>query len=298
MTVSDVVVQLGGFATTRELKAAGASERMLTAAVRFGHVRRVRNGWYSTVHPDDPRFRAVRVGGRLTGISAFRAWGAWILRRADPLHVAVPYNAARLRESQTARVHFGPRGGGGTRTEVSVHDALVRLMLDEPPDVVVPCIDWLLHSGRADLIDIHRAGLDVPASRRRVLDLIDQRSQSVLESVARVRLRQRGLRVDSQQPTGELGASDLLVEGAVTLELDGRQYHADRFEEDRRRDLITTIEGKHVLRVSEPMVREVWSHIVTAIGASLRARRVGNSGSPAPIGPIPKQPHRARDRGS
>jgi very-short-patch-repair endonuclease len=298
MGIAELVAARGGFATTRELRAAGATERMLTAAVRFRHVRRARNGWYSTAPPADPRFRAVRVGGRLTGLSAFRAWGAWVLPRASVLHVAVPYNAARLRDRAGVRVHYVESDGHGSATEVSVADALLRVLLDEPPDVAVACMDWLLHTGRADLIDLHRVALRVPRSRQGVMRLVGGRSQSVLESVARARLRQSGFHVLTQQRTGELGASDLVIEGAVALELDGRAFHADSFESDRRRDLQTTREGKHVIRASERMMREVWPQIEGAVRAALRARGVGISGSPARAAPIPRQPHRAPAWGS
>ena len=298
MDIARHVRDSGGFATTRELRRAGASEWMLTHAVRAGHVRRVRNGWYSTVDPGDARYIAVRVGGRLTGVSAFRQWGAWILPRTLPIHVAVPYNAARLRDVALVRLHYAQRATSVSRTEVSLHDALVRLLLDEPAEVVVPCIDWLLHTGRADLIDVHRAAADVPADRRAFVELADRASQSVLESVARVRLVQKGFHVLTQQRTGEVGSVDLLVEGSITLELDGRGYHEDSFEGDRRRDLVTTIEGKHVIRVSERMLREVWPGIVAAIEAGLRARHLGNSGSPTPSPPQRRQPHRAASRTS
>jgi len=296
--LSVVVESQGGFATTRELRALGATERMLTAAVRFGHVRRVRNGWYSTVDRSDLRFRAVRRGGRLTGISAFVQWGGWVLFRPSVLHVAVPDNAARLRHTWRVRTHYEPRQLGGTKTEVSVCDALVRVMLDERPDVSVPCIDWVLRSGRADLIDVERCVLELPLRARQIMRLVDRESRSVLESVARVRLLQAGFRVASQRRTGLLGASDLVVEGQIALELDGREFHEKRFESDRRRDLITTTEGKHVIRASRRMVLDQWPAIVGAIRAALAARRVGNSGTVVvPMRPL-RQPHRRAAQGS
>ena len=288
----------GGFATTRELHASGATDRMLTAAVRFGHLRRARNGWYSTADPRDPRFLAVRRGGRLTGISAFAQWGAWILTRPAVVHVAVPFGAARLRQVPGVRTHYQADWSGGSRTEVSVHHALVQLMLGHPADVAVPCIDWLLRSARADLIDVERCVLELPDRGRRIMRLVDRESQSVLESVARVRLIRAGFRVESQRRTGELGASDLVIEGEVALELDGREFHEHAFESDRRRDLVTTLEGKHVIRVSRRMLRERWPSIEAAIRAALAARSVGNSGTAWGAARIPRQTHRRATRAS
>lgn len=298
MSVRAVVDERGGFATTRELRSRGATKRMLTAAVRFGHVRRVRKGWYSTRPVHDAEFRAVRVGGRLTGISAFRAWGAWVLETPKLVHVAVPLNASRLRPEPGVRVHYEPLSPGGDHSTVSLHDALVRVMLDEPADVAVPCIDWLFRTGRADLIDVERCVLELPAQRRVIMSLVDRGSQSVLESVARVRLLQVGFAVTSQQRTGLAGATDLVIQESVALELDGREFHAPYFERDRRRDLVTTIEGRHVIRVSESMLREEWPHVEAAIRSALAARRVPKSGTSAVLARASQRGNRFRAKRS
>src|SRR4051812_41274173 len=91
------VERAGGFSTSRQLKAQGFSDRSLTLAVRTQQIARVRNGHYSTRSVDDPAFRAVRVGGRLTGLSALAAMGCWIWRAPARLHVAVPAHSSRLR---------------------------------------------------------------------------------------------------------------------------------------------------------------------------------------------------------
>jgi very-short-patch-repair endonuclease len=257
---------------------------MLTAAVRFGVIRRARNGWYSTYPPSDPRFRAIRVGGRLTGLSAFDAWGAWVWRPAPVIHISVPPNAARLRRQPGVRIHHESLLRPGTKTSVSVVDALVRVLLDEPAEVAVPCADWARRTERIGLIDFETCLLQLPRRLQHIRELCDRNSQSVVESVARVRLRQSGFRVHSQQRTGDLGATDLVVEDHVALELDGRAFHADSFERDRRRDLVTTIEGRHVIRVSALMVRDSWGQIDAAIRQALAARGAGNSGDiPPPL---------------
>lgn len=264
---------------------------MLTAAVRSGAAHRVRNGWYSTLDPSDPRFRAVRVGGRLTGLSAFEVWGGWVWRRPPLVQVCVPANAARLRAVAGVELHYDD-APGGTASEVSVVSAMTRVLLDEEPEVAIPCVDWALRTGRADRIDVERAFLSLPLPRREVSRLVDWRSQSVLESVARVRLRQAGFRVRSQQKTGDLGGSDLTIEGSVVLETDGRKFHEKSFESDRRRDLVTTIEGRHVIRASYSMVRDEWPAILAAIRAALASRYVGSSGDFVRVGPSRQRSHR------
>jgi hypothetical protein len=58
------VQSLGGIAQKQQLVALGVRGFQLAAAVRIGEVIRVRNGWCSTFDEQDPRLRAVRVGGR------------------------------------------------------------------------------------------------------------------------------------------------------------------------------------------------------------------------------------------
>src|SRR5258707_14354661 len=77
--LSEIVNSLGGMAQKQQLVRRGAHDRDLTAAVRSRDVVRVRNGWYSTMDETSPELRAVRVGGRLTGISAIAAPGGWVL---------------------------------------------------------------------------------------------------------------------------------------------------------------------------------------------------------------------------
>lgn len=73
--IAEWLDELGGIAQKRQIVARGATDWMLTAAVRSGAVFRARQGWYSIVPELDAEVRAVRVGGRLTGISAIRHWG-------------------------------------------------------------------------------------------------------------------------------------------------------------------------------------------------------------------------------
>ena len=292
MGIRELVDGLGGFAARPQLLSAGATDRMLAGAVRAGLVRRVRNGWYSTAELTDPRFIAVRTGGRLTGLSAFQAWGAWIWRRPGVVHVAVSDNAARLRRQPGVKVHWEPQSSGGSATIVSLHDAIVRVLVDEPAELSVPCVDWALATGRVNRIDVERCLLELPRSVSSIGRLIDEESQSVLESVARVRLIRSGFRVASQQPTGDSGASDLVIEDAVALELDGREFHADHFERDRRRDLVTTVEGRHVLRVTSRVLRNEWPLVEAAIRTALAGRRVKNSGHSLAVGSGSQRAHR------
>lgn len=165
---------------------------------------------------------------------------------------------------------------------VSLHDALVRVALDHDLEVSVPCFDWAFRTGRLDRFAFERVLVDLPAHARVIAHWVDPRSQSLLESIARVRLMRRGWNVRSQVRVGDLEAIDLVANDMVGLELDGKEYHESTFERDRRKDAMIAIEGRHAIRASYGMVVHEWSLVQRAIAAALRARGAHYSVTPPP----------------
>jgi very-short-patch-repair endonuclease len=306
MDIGELVHALGGVAQKRQLVARGARDIDLTRAVRSEVVTRARQGWYTTVDASEPRVRAVRVGGRLTGISAIRDWGGWVLGE-HPLHVSVPQNAARLR-SQWNRKKRGGVGRGvrlhwdspatleqGTVWHVSLIQALVRVVVDEDLETAVASIDWALHTGRLDEFDFERLILELPISKRWIREWVDGACESLPESLARTRFRLAGHSVQIQVALGRQRI-DMVVDDIVGLEINGKQFHAGTFEEDQQKNIDITIAGFHAMSVSAKMVFTNWGRFLQAVEIALASHappNVGNSGN---------RPRRARalpqDRGA
>lgn len=295
MDTASIVRQLGGIASTASLAAAGLSDYRVRSAVRAGVVVRVRNGWVTTLSATEPRVQAVRAGGLLTGISALRELGAWVLDPPPCVHIAVPAHASGRRARPDQLLHWENPTAPPSRPGVAaLGDALVRLALDESLDVAVPCFDWALFTARLDRVDFERILLRLPPSLRTIRAHIDRNSQSLLESIARVRLHARGWQVRSQVRVGVDSAIDLVVEDHVALELDGRAFHESTFETDRRKDLAITMEGRHAIRVSMTMLRDSWGDVEAAIGCALAARRHGDRGNSGELTPVLRAKLRAR----
>jgi very-short-patch-repair endonuclease len=295
--MADIAAQvhsLGGLAQKQQLVRRGATDLDLTRAVKSGAVTRARQGWYSTLAASDPRFRAARVGGRLTGISAIAAMGGWVLGE-HPLHVAVPRNAARLRsqwdrhermrypESGGVIVHWDSGGHDtGSAHTVSLMTALRDLFLDENFEEAVAALDWAMHTGLFDEIDLHRLIRALPADFAELADWADIDCESLPESLGRTRMRLRGHAVRSQVDLTSGERLDLVVDECVGLETDGEQFHRDRFERDRLKDLAIAIDGYHGIRVSARTVFHAWPLAEAAIEAALAQHGVvppfGNSG--------------------
>jgi hypothetical protein len=295
LDIAKIVHSLGGLAHKRQLVARGARDVDLTRAVRDGVVSRARQGWYTTLSKTDARVRAVRVGGRLTGISAIVQAGGWILGD-HPLHVSVPDNAARLRSQRNRRVRFdmSARAGvvlhwdgigvveRGTAASVGLSDALYRVVLDEDLETAVAALDWALRTGALDLVDLESLILRLPGDHRFIRAWVDEHCDSLPESLTRTRLRLRGHAVTSQVRLGDLERIDLVVDDCVGIETDGEEFHLTRFERDRRKDLNITIENLYALRPSARMIFSEWDLVLlaieTAISMHVRAPAIGNSG--------------------
>jgi very-short-patch-repair endonuclease len=281
-TVANWVISLGGIAQKQQLVALGATDYGLTVAVRSGAVFRARHGWYSTVPASEEVLRAVRVGGRLTGLCAIRELGGWAWS-SGTLHVSVPRNGARHRSqwNSTVRLSVATRTGvvlhwdgdhvvgRGTRTTVALQDALLRVVLDENLEEAVAALDWALHLGMLgpqafeELID------RLPPRLRPIRDWVDPACESFPESLARTRLRMRGYRVRSQVPMNGSRRIDLVVEEQVALEVDGDEFHRDKFIEDRYKDLFITVLHLHVIRPPAIAIFNDWDFVLAAIEAAL-----------------------------
>ena len=295
-SIRKMVEGLGGLAQKQQLVALGAHDRMLTAAIRSGSVLRARQGWYSMFAEHDLALRAARVGGRLTGISALVAQGAWSWNEC-PLHVSVPRQAGRLREQWDRFRRLNPSSSkdvvlhwdddvafaGGNATTVSVAEALRCVVLSEPFEVAVAAFDWAFKSGAIDRMAFERIVLALPEDARMIGHWVDPRCDSILESVVRVWLQFAGYHVVSQVGVGDIERIDLVVEGEVALELGGKT-HEGRREADWRKNVKITTEGRHPILATYSMVREEFGSIVEAIEVALRRRHpgrvpVGNSGN-------------------
>jgi very-short-patch-repair endonuclease len=292
-SVSAIVRSLGGMAQKQQLVARGVRGFHLTAAVRSREVVRVRNGWYSTLDEQDPRLRAVRVGGRLTGISALAMRGAWILGK-HPLHVSLHENAARMRTQDNRHQRLNVRAPhgvalhwdepsvrlAGSATEVGLVDALLRVIMDEDFEVAVAVLDWAIHSGSIDRQDFEELVVRLPRERRGIAGWVDPQCESLPESLARTRLRLAGHLVVSQVQLGDLQRIDLVIDGHIGLEVDGKQFHSDRFESDRSKDVDITLQHLHALRPSASAIFYRWDRVAAAIDTALADRGVSlqNSG--------------------
>lgn len=283
-TIAELVSSAGGVLHKRDLVASGATDRHLTAAVRSRSVSRPRRGWYSTWSSHDPRYIAVAVGGRLTGASALHLLGAWSWSsRRPPLTVSVPETASRLRRRRGVRVVWDPfeLSSRGSTWAVDPRDALARAVVEARSfeDAVI-LVDWAREAGIVHDDDdaaevLSRKGVDAAG----LVAWSEGGAESILESAAGTRLRRAGRHVVRQVPIeGTSKIIDMVVDGIIGFETDGRAHHERRFHEDRVKDADIARDGRVPFRASTTMVQDRWRSTAEAIDSLIHT-----AGGPRPV---------------
>ena len=271
----------GGVAATHELLRDGHTSHSLTRAVRRGEVIRARQGHYCSPELAPAQIRAVRVGGRLTGLAAADAYGFWTPSHAE-LHVAVNQHARGLRAPDDARARLSERTGGavarwgatpagGTRGLVDPAACLLDIARRHPPLIAFAVAESALAGSVISMAAWQRALNTLPACARGKLEAADRKSESGGESQLRFHLLSMHVELRQQVRFRGVGRVDFLIGNGLIIEADGAEFHTSRtaFEEDRRRDALLTAQGYRVLRFSYTQIVSRWTEVEAAIRAAI-----------------------------
>jgi len=257
---------MSGIYSTRALTERGLTKKGIALSVHDRRLVRLRRGWYADETAEPLVAHAVARGGALTCVSAISAFGVWTLPHPD-LHVrSAPGTqvsggvGVRVHSSRTSVTH--PVDRPETALAIAIG------CLDLRAAVVV--VDSVLNRAVIPELVVDRILSATPRGRR-VLALCDGRAESGIETLPRLALRSRNLRVRTQVVIPQIGRVDLLIGERLILEVDGREWHSD-FERDRSRDRELAARGYLVLRASYRQVMSEWPHIEEQILALVRRR--------------------------
>lgn len=289
------------FWTTQDLHRVGKSKRAIARAVEHGLLIAVRRGHYAVPGTDASLIRAVRVGGVATASTASRARGLWTppdarlsappdrhrLTPSDPrLHVAVPANAPRLQDpdmpgapllrSEDVVLHWtepaelSAAAGTGIASPLLMLEHVFRV---HPAERAVAVVDSALKHRYLRRADLHALAARLPRHLEHAVHSATALSDSGIESIARFRLGLLGLDVEVLVRLSDIGTVDLLIDGWLVVELDGREFHeGEQFERDRRRDLRAATRRYRTLRFSWRQVMFEWAAVESAVLAALATR--------------------------
>lgn len=140
-----------------------------------------------------------------------------------------------------------------------------------PPEHALAVLDSALHHRFLRTADLPALAARLPARLRSVVAAADGRADSGIETITHYLLRLLGLRVTVHPLLPGIGEVDLLVEGRLVVELDGKEWHdpGDAFERDRRRDLVAASTRYRTLRFTWRQVLFEWPSVEAAVLAAL-----------------------------
>ncbi|WP_286279057.1 endonuclease domain-containing protein [Naasia aerilata] len=197
------------------------------------------------------------------------------------MHVAMPFSA----DGRRMRAARGDEWAGVTvhwrsRTDrVEWDDGISPVLVAaehtaqcQPPHLAIAVLDSLLHRRMASLGGVQSVLAAMPAHVRKLAPLVDGRSEEGIESIARYRLHEAGITAVPQVPVPGVGRVDLLIDGWLAIELDGRETHAQEraFSADRRRSALLLQHGVLALHFSYAHVLYEWPLILATVQAALR----------------------------
>lgn len=261
--------------TTAELRALGATPGTIRDSIAAGELFRIIKGWYGTAATPKDAVLAMRMGGRLGCVSALGLHGAWIPPRLGT-HVVFPTAASGRRSAGRERGttvvrHWSARRDrtgsafGVAPLDVAVSDALGCL----PPHLLIAVLDSLLHE---HLISRNRLEALIRRGPRRVHHLIDHlepRSESGIESIVRYLLAIAGIRAQVQVQVTMPSADrvDIEVDDRLVIEADGRETHAKEaaFTRDRVRVVRLMREGRIVLQFAFATIMYDFDFVLEAV---------------------------------
>lgn len=288
MDVDELLERQGGMARRRQLRKAGMTRRALRAAVAAGRLRPLTPDLYATTdpRPDDLlRGAVLRLGAVISHQSAALLWGIELATTPAQPHVTVGRNRGRAAH-EGVEVHRRDVGPDEREylEEVPI-TSLLRTLLDLarslPPAEAVAAVDSALRQRLVTLDALAAAARALPPGQgrpkvQRVLELADPRSGSVLESLLRVLLAERGLPAPrSQLYIRGAGRVDFAWEAQrLVVETDGFAFHSDRasYRSDRRRGNALVRRGWVVLRFSWEDVLHEPDYVVASVREVLAVR--------------------------
>jgi predicted transcriptional regulator of viral defense system len=276
------LVAVGGFARRATLRDISRTE--LSRALTSGRIIRVGRGFYGLGLPrgaDALAAGAARTGGVVSHDSAAVLWHLE-MAHVPGQHLTVPRNRSRV-AVEGIEIHRADLEAGEIQQRAVVAvTSVLRTVLDcartLPIRYAVVIADSALRNGLVryeELLAACRAATGRGAERvRRVGELADPNSASVLESLLRVLLAENGLRPPmSQYPVYDsqgriIARADFAwPRERLIVEVDGFEFHSSRadYRKDRRRWNAFTRMNWRVLRFSWEDVVEHPEYVVDAV---------------------------------
>lgn len=288
-SLTTFVAHRGHIVRRADIVRAGFTDAHIRAALARGYLDRVRHGWYATRDVPDIVLRAVRVGGRMTGLAALRLHDLFLPKPAF-VDLVVPRNAAGLRRpgdmKSRLRISDGIRVSwiDGARSNrpaadwrASDDDALLHVLTLESREVAVASCDAAIRYLGFDEDRIDRVFARAPTRVQCWRADVDGRADAWGETIVRLRAKDAGLPFDPQPHVLGVGRLDGQIAPRTFVEIDGRQHDEEwtgktpsSFERDHERDVELASQGKRAIHLTYRQILNSWDRCLDAL---IRARQ-------------------------
>lgn len=278
----EATVRLAGFLRRRDLLGLGFTDGAIRAGLARQRIFRVRHGWFSVPDAPDAAVRAVRVGGRLTSVTALESYGLPVPRR-PVVHIAVRATASRLRRMDDRRRRLGTDNGvhihwndrprpGGSIWRQSIDDALLAVLVEESRDIAVACASAVMHHERWSDQRMDAVFRRAPASARVWRGLVTRLDESHGETFFRLWAADAGIPVSQQVHVPGVGRFDFGVGPHTFVEIDGGQHDPEwtdtassSWEKDHDWDAVMAARGDRVLRFTYRQLYLRFPQVLSAV---------------------------------
>lgn len=277
MNPISALMNLDGAARRETLLAAGVTRNALGQAVGSGAIVRFYRGCYALPGASAAARSAAMFRGVPTCVTALRAWGIPAIDAGDAIHVEVP--KSRGLRSNDRRPHRDVVLHRVTKMAVGIPavdcvEVLAQAYRCLGEYAFIAAVDAACHHGLLAPWELDRLERRIQVSRGSLARRVDGRSESPGETYARLALVAAGFEVELQVRFARDLRVDLVVEGKVVIEVDGRAHHAspEDFRRDHERDRRLALLDLPVARftVAEILLSPdvVPRHVAKVLGAS------------------------------
>ncbi len=242
------MARFGYLAQRSQLQALGYNQQKIQKLTDAKVLRPVMRQWIAHPMADEEAVRAVALGGKLGSASALASHGVWLTRRSGLWVATVPESSrhAEVRPGEKrlwVKPHFivaDPK-----RWRMSVPDSLLQFALTGSSTDVIAAMDSALRKSLIRPEQLDAIFERLPRRLRRLQARVNGKADSGLETIIRLAAEAEGWSVEIQVRIDRVGRVDLLIDGWLVIECDGRAYHDNpqAMEKDRRRDAELTLRG-------------------------------------------------------
>ncbi|PZU38424.1 MAG: DNA/RNA helicase [Microbacterium sp.] len=261
----------GGWAHRVHAADAGWTRHRIAKEVASGSVAVTARFWLHLPSLAPDLVRAMRLGGRVTCVSALQTLGLWVPHRASGQHLAVHPHSGRSAPGTILHRHVGPVTAPPHSLIDPVENVLAR---------VATCLAradaraiWDSALNRTVVTAAHLRAVAWTSSVARELAMTASGApDSGLESLTIHRLALRG--VVALPQVSILGHPvDLLIGRSLVVQLDGLAFHqaADR-RRDNAHDRALRLAGYTVLRYDYVEIHEEWPRVEAEIMRAMAQR--------------------------